>query len=498
MKNDLNGHNLDLNADEKENSLENLSKFQLFLLNLSSVDTDVIGKCTKQEVRKYIILGVILMLMWIINFFSFYHLLHCTGVSHIILLIFVSGIFSTLILFVEKFFISSTIINPNANNLERFRYSSIRLMLSFVISIAISIPAKLFFFEDKITNLHQKSVVKMIDSLRKQSFVNPEQKYLKNELQKRLESNEKKLAEYDHKINIMIEQLSHPTSMGIYKDKDGIWHRYYTKKGINIQTEIEQKKMERGFLSFEQKKLQHSLDSLSREMIAYANNFRQYTDSILKTSVNLNFIERYDYFCRITGNPFNIFNSFTFVSIIITLFFLIFDMGPVLMKSFFCKGLYEAYIYHRYIKSKLKLEYETYLKEQEFEKLKTEQDEQMKLLKMKQEEKIQKEQERKEHEMSMERMRFENERNLEKIKFQHETDMKNLEYEHQQNMKNNQLKHEESMQEYDLKEKRAIREAIVRDNVKEALNELNGITHELKNIFRNNFNGSIEHFKDNE
>lgn len=318
-----------------------LNSFEKFFLWLSGTDMDIIKKCTRQEKIRQTNIGILLLFLFMFSSFSAYVAITEIKIfsDSFILRMLLAVIFGACVTSLDRYILSLN-SNPHEKIWNKFFNITffVRILLSVVIGLVISTPLELKIFQDEINNYYLNQKKEKITSINKQYYIdkNTEQaiSILKNNIQET--KNEIK------KTEETLAYLRNELKKGCYykSEQDNTW--YLTLKGKNIKNQIE----------FNENKLKTYYTQLQKQQNEYDQLQNKYFHIMDQSKQNLVHLENQKEFHL--GNKLKIYSIITsygsglfWAKWFITLFFVLTDCIPIIIKTFFSNNLYEKLLYNK-------------------------------------------------------------------------------------------------------------------------------------------------------
>ncbi|MCX7833752.1 MAG: DUF4407 domain-containing protein, partial [Ignavibacteria bacterium] len=370
LNNNKSYQNMENNKNKSITNTSLLNKLDSFFLWVANTDTDILKECPQFDKNKQVVTGITLLLLYILSFTSCYFAVTETSIfnNNLFFQLLISFIISSIIFTIDRYIVSSLILNPNEPFYKKiFNIQSIvRLVLSVIIGIIISNPFELKILEDKINNytLNQK-----------QSFI--EKINTKNiedvSARKDIDYLEKKLNELKKEKENIIENITKESKIADTKNLGYIivkitdnenkikYIRNYTQRGKTALSLIQQ-------YNEHLSKINQSIETIQAELTAKKNRFNQKIEQDknyikeLEESKQYGFLEKNEILSKLKETSSSVFYTWLFI----ISFFVLIDILPTLIKIL-SKGKYELIIYYNYQQqsAELNAQFESFKENQE-------------------------------------------------------------------------------------------------------------------------------------
>ncbi len=294
-----------------------MKKFNLlekFFLFCSGTSIDLISKCPKFEVIKYISIGATIfftsILAFVSSFFAFSIILKS------IYFIFFSSLFWSFIIFnLDRYIVSS--LRSNENILKNFLKAFPRIVVGVFIAISISKPIEIKLLSNEISNYIENEKVSKIENLNVQYNFNV----------KELDERKDKIIEsYNQKLFLQEQYYND------YKcECDGTCGTLIRGRGIEC---FSKKKKYEDFLSqmvFERNQYEFLIQENNRERQVYLNQHEK-SKAEAKASLTYGFFNQVEILNKLENN------SIYFIVFI----FILIELSPIFTKLFSSYGPYES------------------------------------------------------------------------------------------------------------------------------------------------------------
>lgn len=335
------------------------TNFEKFFLWISNVDMDIMNMCPQSDKKRYVVIGLLLLLLSLLSCFSsFYAVSEAHLFNDNLWLQIIFAVLIAMIIFnIDRFIVSSFILDPELNFWKKLsKISTVtRLLLSILIGLIISTPIEIKLFEDKIMNSINENKKRALQELNDKSFIDRnlhmqiiEQDKIISQLKREMDSLYKM---EEREANILNKKGIGYTNIKL-KDEQGndIIKKVITPRGKIASEAIDQLRVQTLRTTHLLGMHQKNRDSLNMLLISKSNNDKNKYYA-LENEKRYGLLEKHQYLMRVAGS--------SLIRIIVMVFFIMLDLIPVLAKLT-SKGEYDLILYTNYVNNlnKLKTEME--------------------------------------------------------------------------------------------------------------------------------------------
>ncbi|GIV42782.1 MAG: hypothetical protein KatS3mg034_2092 [Vicingaceae bacterium] len=369
-------HQFENFGNQKSDATKKLNFIDKIFLKIAGADINLISQCPNTDIIRYSIIGKLLTIFLFYASFNIYHVFNKVKIFSGFEVIAYSLIVAIFIFMIDRFIINSFIVDPQLSFWSKLfnPYALSRLFMAVCIGLFVSIPMIMQIYNDAIKNRYTQQLHSEIDKINSQN--------LQNILtEKKLQDlNEQLILYKNKKSQLLIESDS------LHKVYKKNFTRYLDKKTNEYKWRLNSigSIAKNHFLKLQKTELP-KVDSIIAQLEHQYNQTLQnkYEEAqkrkneLLETNQNfeLGFVERF----KILTSLIFADKYQTFLSILLILFLLSFELLPVLIKLIAPPTHYDIILYENYkrklnesertlLLQKFQIDLEKYKKQQELEK----------------------------------------------------------------------------------------------------------------------------------